>query len=358
MYLLVKILCYVLNGGVMESIDLIIRSICQDLYENLRHNHSIFSELKSVFYIKKLNKINKKYDYKYIELLRDEIGLLYKNYMVFCKKKEYDNNLRIMKKIYNMYKSLCFHIEQFMTGSDDLTKYGECKDLELYIKNLDMTYGGQTEKYLKKLTKKKLGLQRKQIKDIYEDKSKIISEKKILVKDLLQDKLDRWNGKYKNEKDLEIIYNSEKAEYTVIKIKDGKCIDKKRFKAKINFSDIEHLQKVALKDLKKLNFSIDILEELNLRADLLKYVDPFIILILCKENYLDYAKIYLRLISGNSSVTKRQLPFKIVYKIDKNFSNGKMTPVRNEIMAKIAERGSLNVSYMKIHKNNKNKIKK
>ena len=47
-----------------------------------------------------------------------------------------------------------------------------------------------------------------------------------------------------------------------------------------------------------------------------------------------------------------------IYKIDKNYSNGKMTPVRNEIMAKIAERGSLNVSYMKIYKNNKSKITK
>lgn len=76
----------------MEDINVIIRSICQDLYENLRYNNSIFANYKSLKYLKKLRKINITTDYKYAENIRDEIGILYKNYIVFCRKKEYENH--------------------------------------------------------------------------------------------------------------------------------------------------------------------------------------------------------------------------------------------------------------------------
>ena len=62
----------------MEDINVIIRSICQDLYENLRYNNSIFANYKSLKYLKKLRKINITTDYKYAENIRDEIGILYK----------------------------------------------------------------------------------------------------------------------------------------------------------------------------------------------------------------------------------------------------------------------------------------
>ena len=73
----------------MEDINVIIRSICQDLYENLRYNNSIFTNYKSLKYLKKLRKINITTDYKYAENISDEIGILYKIYIVFCRKKEY-----------------------------------------------------------------------------------------------------------------------------------------------------------------------------------------------------------------------------------------------------------------------------
>ena len=41
---------------------------------------------------------------------------------------------------------------------------------------------------------------------------------------------------------------------------------------------------------------------------------------------------------------KYNLPFKIIYNIDENFKNGILTPIRNEIMAIIAERNSLSVA--------------
>ena len=71
----------------LEDINIIIRSICQDLYDNLRYNSSSFSRLKSKKYLKMLDSINKKYDYCYVEIIRDELGIVYKNYSVFCRKK-------------------------------------------------------------------------------------------------------------------------------------------------------------------------------------------------------------------------------------------------------------------------------
>lgn len=341
----------------MEDIDVMIRTICQELYDNLRHNNSIFSGIKSRKYVKKLYKINKKNDYQYTELIRDEIGLLYKNYMVFCNRREYDNNIHCMNKIYRAYIDFCQQIENFLVGYESRTKVSEYKSLDAYIKNLDKTYGGQTQKYLHKLSKKRFGPQSKKIKNICKDKSKIISEKKREVKEILQHKLDIWNGKYKTDKDLYISYDSDSAEYTMLKIKDGKCIGRKKLKFKPNFSDIEVLQKNALKNLKQLNFNIDIYKELNLSKEKIKYVDPFIVAMLSSNGYLDYAKLYLRLVSGNSTLKKSQLPFEIKYNINKDFSKGILSPKRNEIIAIIAERSSLTVAYYNICKNINKKVK-
>lgn len=331
----------------MENIDVIIRNVCQELYDNLRHNNSIFSHIKSTRYIKKLEKINIRSDYKYSELIRDEIGLLYKNYMVFCKKEEYDSNINIIRKIYNMYVDLCMQIEEFLVGNESRANVSEYRKIEDYIRILDKTYGGQTHKYIKKLSKKKLGAQANQIKNVYKDKSKIISEKKKDVMNILQEKLDRWNGVTKKERNIEIVYNSENAEYIIVKLKNHSITGRKKLRFKPNFADIDALRQKALKNLKQLNFNIDIYKELNINKTMLKYADPFILSIFCSENYLDYAKIYLRQISGNTNIKKEQLPFKIKYKINKNYYTGKMTPVRNEIMAIIAERSSLTVAYLK-----------
>ncbi|MBR2744104.1 MAG: hypothetical protein IKE01_02245 [Clostridia bacterium] len=333
----------------MEDIEIIIRSTCQELYDNLRHNNSFFSEIKSRNYLRKLINLNKKNDYKYIEIIRDEIGLLYKNYMVFCKKQEYDNNITIMRKIHDLYTDLCDKIEKFKVGNEIILTNDEYKRIERYVSELELTYGGQTEKYLKKLCLKNLGSQKGKIKEIVKDKSIIISEKKKLVKSILESKLNAWNGNYKSEKEMEIIYDSEKAQYIILSINNGNIIAKKRLKIKTNFSDIELLQKNAIKNLRQLNFNIDIYGELGISEDQTKYVDPFVLMILCKENKLDYAKTYLRLASGSITVKKEQLPFKITYKINKNFKMGKMTPVRNEIIAMIAERSDLTVAYLKYY---------
>ena len=66
----------------MEDIDVIIRVTCQELYDNLRKDHSIFSDLKSQRCLNKLNKINENNEYRCTEIIRDELGLVYKNYMV------------------------------------------------------------------------------------------------------------------------------------------------------------------------------------------------------------------------------------------------------------------------------------
>ncbi|MBQ3408874.1 MAG: hypothetical protein IJH12_06710 [Clostridia bacterium] len=343
----------------MEDIDVIIRVTCQELYDNLRKNHSIFSDFKSQMCIDKLNKINADNEYRCTEVIRDEIGILYKNYMVFCRKNDYDENINIIKKIYGLYVSLCIQQEQCLIGSGEYNKYSEYKNIEEYIKKLESTYGGQTEKYLKKISMKNLGPQRQLLKDLCKDKSKIISEKKKIAVEILEDKLNNWNNRFKNEKSLKIIYNSENAEYILGKIEHGKYVSKKKIKFKTNFDDIEVLQNNALKKLRQLNFGIDVRSELKLNKTNTKYIDPFILMSLCQENYLDYAKIYLRAVSGNSNYKKAQLPFVIKYNINVDYKKGKMTPVRNEIMAIIAERSSLTVAHIKNYKcTEKSKIKR
>ena len=47
---------YILWGIELENIDVIIRTICQELYENLRHNNSVFSWVKSNRYIYKIKR--------------------------------------------------------------------------------------------------------------------------------------------------------------------------------------------------------------------------------------------------------------------------------------------------------------
>lgn len=349
----------------MEDVNIIIRSICQDLYDNLRHNNSIFSKLKSKRYLKKLKKLNKRTEYKYAENIRDELGILYKNYMVFCGKKEYENNTTILKEIKKAYMEVSYLLEQSMMCNGIKFVYKEYKNLENYINELELTYGGQTERYIKKLSKMKLGNERKLIYRIYKDKSKITAEKKREVISILQNKLNEWNYKYTRKKDVKIIYNSENAEYLFIKKNnaDG-SIKRKKYKFKTKFSDIEQLQKSAIKNLRRMNFGISVYEELNIREECAKYIDPFIITIFIEEGYLDYAKLYLRQLNGESKNRKYQLPFKILYNIDEDFKNGVLTPIRNEIIAIIAERNSLSVAEMRkiksnnLRKSNKLKISK
>ena len=69
------------------------------------------------------------------------------------------------------------------------------------------------EKYIKKLSKKNIGTQKKEIKRIYNDKSKIISEKKRNVIKILEEKLNAWNSKYVGKNNIKIEYNSKNAEY-------------------------------------------------------------------------------------------------------------------------------------------------
>lgn len=334
----------------MEDIDVIIRVICQELYDNLRNNHSAFSDFKSQRYLDKLNKINENNEYRCTEIIRDELGLVYKNYMVFCKKNDYGENANTMRKIYDMYVNLSIQQEQCLIGSGDFSKYSEYKNIEGYIKKLESTYGGQTEKYLKKLSNKNLGPQRMILKDLCKDKSKIISEKKRIATELLQDKLNNWNNRFKNEKSIKIVYNSESAEYILRRIERGECISKKKIKFKTDFDDIEVLQERAIKKLRQLNFGIDVKSELKLNKTNIQYIDPFIVMALCQENQLDYAKIYLRSVSGNSNYKKAQLPFTIKYNINVDYNKGRMTPVRNEIMAIIAERSSLTVATINNYK--------
>lgn len=334
----------------MEDIDVIIRVTSQELYDNLKNSHKFLSNFKADRCLKKLDRINKNNEYRCTEIIRDEVGLVYKNYMVYCKQNEYPQNAKMVKKIYDMYTKLCVQQEQFMIGNGEISKYSEYKNIEGYIKKLQATYGGQTEKYLKKLSKKNLGPQKQMIKDLCRDKSKIISEKKRVAINLLQDKLDNWNNRYKNEKVVKILYSSERAEYLLQKMDREDCVYKKRIKFKTNFKDIEQLQENAIKKLRQVNFGIDVMKELKLNKLNIKYVDPFIIMMLCQDNYLDLAKIYLRTVSGNSNYKKSQLPFNIKYNINIDYKKGKMTPVRNEIMAMIAERGSLNVAYINNYK--------
>ena len=103
------------------------------------------------------------------------------------------------------------------------------------------------EKYIKKLSKKNIGTQKKEIKRIYNDKSKIISEKKRNVIKILEEKLNAWNSKYVGKNNIKIEYNSKNAEYIFTQKINDEIVKKKRYKFKSKFSDIEQLQKKAIK---------------------------------------------------------------------------------------------------------------
>lgn len=334
----------------MEDINVIIKSICQDLYENLKYNKSLLADYKSMKYLKKLKKINIATDYKYVENIRNEVGILYKNYIVFCKEEEYESNYIAIEMIKKTYFEMCYIIEQFLVNKGTKNICKEYKNLENYINKLESTYGGQTEKYIKKLSKENLGIQKKKIKKIYNDKSKIIPEKKSDVIKILKDKLNTWNSRLVKKDKIKIEYNSENAEYIFIKKINGEIVKKKKYKFKANFSDIEQLQENAMKKLRSMNFGISLFEELNISENCFKYIDPFVLTIFVKNENLDYAKIYLRQLNGGSQSMKYKLPFKIIYNIDDDLKKGRLTPKRNKIMYIIAERNSLVVAKMKKNK--------
>ena len=234
-----------------------------------------------------------------------------------------------------------------MSYIENYNQWKEYKNLDDYINRLKSSYGGQTEKYIKKLSKKNIGTQKKEIKRIYNDKSKIISEKKRNVIKILEEKLNAWNSKYVGKNNIKIEYNSKNAEYIFTQKINDEIVKKKRYKFKSKFSDIEQLQKKAIKNLRQMNFGISIFEELNISEDCFKYIDPFALTIFIEEGNLDYAKLYLRQLNGESQSKKYKLPFKIIYNIDEDFQNGRLTPIRNEIIAIIAERNALFVAEIK-----------
>ena len=312
-----------------KDIEIIIRSMCQDLYESLRHDNSAFSKLKSLKYLSKIKKFNTSTECKYSEEIRDKIGILYKNYMVFSKKEEYENNSDVISEIKKFYVELCNNVEQRILGSSEQITYAQHKKIENYIKELESTYGGQTEKYIKKLSNKKIGPQKHDIMRIYKDKTKITATKKSEVISILKNKLYNGNNNSVINQDINIIYNSNKAEYLFIKIENGNIVQKKKYKFNTNFSDLEELQKRAMKNLKKLNFSMSLYDEIKVDKDSLKYLDPFIVNIFAEEGYLDYAKIYLKEINGDTDLRTDKLPFKIIYQLDDNFKHGILSPTRN-----------------------------
>lgn len=337
----------------MEDYSKKIRILCQGLYENIKFNSSVFLILKSNYYLKTLKKINKQTEFKYIYMIRDELGLVYRNYLIFSAKKEYETNLKTVNKIKKLYIELSKTIRHLSGKNGIKLVYPEYSSLEKYINTLENTYGGQTEKYIKKLSKKKIEGKNceKTISNIYKDSQLITSEKKRAVINIIQSRIDCWKQQHKKESKIKIGYNYKKAEYILINKGTNGSIKKKKYKFKSNFSDIKKLQQIAMKNLRKLNFGISLYDELGLKDECIKYIDPFILTIFVEEGYLDYAKLYLSQINGENPSSKYELPFKIVYVINENPKKGALTPVRNEIISMIAERHSVSVADLKIEKN-------
>ena len=68
-----------------------------------------------------------------------------------------------------MYFEISYSIEQLLVNDGIKYTYKEYKNLDDYINRLKSSYGGQTEKYIKKLSKKNIGTQKKEIKRIKEN---------------------------------------------------------------------------------------------------------------------------------------------------------------------------------------------
>lgn len=136
---------------------------------------------------------------------------------------------------------------------------------------------------------------------------------------------------------LQIEYNYKKGSYALTYLKNDKLANFKEYKNK-NIRNLDAKREKVIEELKRINYGIDVFEELEIDEDKVYKVNPDIIHILISEGKIDYAKMYIKEVVGGEFKNK---PFEIKYILDKNFNNGVFSFDENKAMMKMAKRDSL-----------------
>lgn len=157
----------------------------------------------------------------------------------------------------------------------------------------------------------------------------------------------------KTGKDLKIEYNSERGSYK-IKIYEKDGLEKIKYYKIKNIKNLDRKRKRVLEDLKRLNFGINVFDELDVDEDKSYKLNPDIIHILVKEGKIDYAKMYIKNVLDESVLLYK--PFEIRYELNKDLSKGVFSREENKNMKKMAKYDRLATSLIIIGK--KKKIKK
>lgn len=155
-------------------------------------------------------------------------------------------------------------------------------------------------------------------------------------------KLSRKSMKLKTKKKkiladgikMDIEYNSDRGSYVINNFKNGKLVSSKEY----NIADIRNLdkkRKYIANKLKKMNFGIDVFEELDVSKDKFYKVNPDIINILLSENKIDYAKMYIKEVIDCETMNT---PLQIKYVLNRDLKKGRFSPEENQNMKKMAQK--------------------
>ena len=138
----------------------------------------------------------------------------------------------------------------------------------------------------------------------------------------------------KNGLDMKIEYSSEKGTYEVRRIqKDGtelvKCYKMK------NIKNINRKRKIILEKLKRMNYGIDIFDELDVDESKSYRLNPDIIHILLREGKIDYAKMYIKDVLNDNSIMHK--PFEVKYELHRDLSRGAFSYEENKAMKRMVK---------------------
>ena len=136
---------------------------------------------------------------------------------------------------------------------------------------------------------------------------------------------------------VDIEYNSDRGSYVFRKVENGQVMYNKEYRIN-DLKNLEAKRKHAIERLKRINFGINIFDELDVDEKKLQRINPDIVHILLNEGKIDYAKLYIKEVVGGESVNN---PLKIKYMLNRDNSKGKLSPEENRVMKKIARKDSL-----------------
>lgn len=131
---------------------------------------------------------------------------------------------------------------------------------------------------------------------------------------------------------VDIEYNSDRGSYVFRKVEDGQIKYSKEYRIN-NVKNLEAKRRHAIERLRRINFGINIFDELEISEKKLYKINPDIVHILINEGKIDYAKLYIKEVVGGESINN---PLKIKYMLNRDNKKGKFSREENRAMKKMA----------------------